>query len=196
VRYRLLALALAAALPLGCTGNGNFRLLGYQFGPLQDERFKTIYVPVVQNKAFQSGPLRGLENDLTLAIQRQIEQVTNYKVVSYREGADTELLVTIVHTPQAIFNRNQLNEIRGSDMVVQVELVWRDLKTGEILSKTKPGPGGLPLPGEPNAPAPPVVTLQTTGRFMPELGESQATALQRATKQMAVEIVSAMERPW
>jgi hypothetical protein len=139
--------------------------------------------------------LRGLENELTLAVQRQIEQVTNYKVVSYREGADTELLVTIINTPQAIFNRNQLNEVRGSEMVVQVELVWRDLNTGEILSKPALTPGALPIVMDPNAPAPPVI-LTTTGRYILELGESQATALQRACKQMAVEIVSAMEKPW
>ena len=195
MRYRFFILAIVTVLPFGCTSDGHVQILGYSTRPLHDERFKTIYVPVFQNRAFQSGPLRGLENELTLAVQRQIEQDTNYKLVSYRDGADTELLVTIIGTPQAIFNRNQLNEVRGSDMVVQVELVWRDLRTGEVLSKMRPGPGGLPLPCDPNAPAPPVV-LTTTGHFLPELGESQATALQRACKQMAVEIVSAMEKPW
>jgi len=195
VRYHLLVLVFVSVLPIGCTSDGHIQIFGYSTRPLYDERYKTIYVPVFQNRAFQSGPLRGLENELTLAVQRQIEQVTNYKVVSYREGADTELLVTIINTPQAIFNRNQLNEVRGSDMVVQVELVWRDLHTGEILSKPALSPGALPIVIDPNAPAPPVI-LTTTGRYILELGESQATALQRACKQMAVEIVSAMEKPW
>jgi hypothetical protein len=203
VRYRLMLLAFAVSLPLGCAGGGNFTFLGYSTKPPFEEKYRTIYVPVFQNRAFQSGPLRGLENDLTLVVQKQIEQVTPYKIVSYREGADTELIVTIVDTHQNIFNRTQLNEIRGSDVVLQVELVWRDLRTGEILSKSKAGPGALPLPaplplpGEPNKPAPaPVAVLTTTGTYMPELGQSQATALQKACKQMAVEIVSLMEKPW
>ena len=195
MRYRLFILGFLAVLPLGCAGDGHLQIFGYSTKPLFEEKYKTISVPVFQNRAFQSGPLRGLENDLTLVVQRQIEQVTNYKVVSYRDGADTELIVTIVDTHQAIFNRTQLNEIRGSDMILQVEVVWRDLRTGDVLSKSRPGPGGLPLPGELNKPAPPAI-LTTTGRYLPELGESQTTALQRASKQMAVEIVSLMEKPW
>jgi hypothetical protein len=194
VRYRILALALAIT-PLGCTSDGHIEILGYTTKPLYDDRYRTIYVPVFQNRAFQSGPYRGLENELTLAVQRQIEQVTTYKVISNRDRADTELLGTIVSTREAIFNRNQLNEIRGSDVILQVELVWRDLHTGEILSKPFPAPAGVPVVINPNAPAPPVV-LTTTGRYILELGESQSTALQRAYKQMAVEIVSAMEKPW
>jgi len=182
-------------LPSGCTSDGHLRILGYSTKPPYEEKYRTIYVPVFQNRAFQSGPLRGLENELTLAVQRQIEQVTPYKIVSYRDGADTELLGKIVDTRQVIFNRNQLNEIRACDVLFQIELVWRDLRTGEVLSKSRAGPGGLPLEGDLNQPAPPVV-LMTTGRYMPELGESQTTALQRACKQMAVEIVSLMETPW
>lgn len=195
MRYRLLVLAFVTVLPFGCTSDGHIQFLGYSTRPLHDEQFKTIYVPVFQNRAFQSGPLRGLENELTVAVQRQIEQVTNYKIVSYRDGADTELLVTIINTPQSIFNRNQLNEVRGAEMVVQVELVWRDLRTGEILSKPAPNACTPPVPIDLNAPAPPVI-LTTTGRYILELGESQATALQRACTQMAKEIVSAMEKPW
>jgi hypothetical protein len=195
VRYRLSFLAFLAILPLGCTGDGNFTLFGYSTKPFYEQKYKTIYVPVFGNKAFQSGPLRGMENELTLTVQHQIEQVTPYKVVSHRDGADTELLVTIIDTHQNIFNRTQLNEIRGSDVVLQVEIVWRDLRTGDVLSKSRPGPGALAQPSDLNKPAP-VAILTTTGRYLPELGESQATAWQRAEKQMAVEIVSLMEKPW
>src|SRR5262249_37661477 len=153
------------------------------------------YVPVFKNKAFQAGPFRGLENELTISVQRQIEKITPYKVLSYRDGADTELLGTIVNTQIAIVNFNQMNEVREGEISVRLELVWRDLRTGDILSKSQPGPGGLPFhPTDPKAPAP-AVTMTTTGRYLPELGESTTTALKRATDKMAVDIVSLMEAP-
>ena len=195
-RMPFLGVLLVATLCAACTGGGNFSFLGYTSRPPFPDNIRTVYVPVFQNRAFQSGPLRGLEFELTKSVQRQIEHVSNYKVVSYREGADTELLGTVVLTQVNLVNRNPLNEIREGELAVQIELVWRDLRTGEILSKPQPGPGGQPLrPTDPHAPPPPVV-IRTTGRYLPELGESQVTALKQACDKIAVDIVSLMESPW
>jgi len=186
----------AALLTPACTGDGHFTFLGYTTKPQYCENIHTVYVPIFKNKAFQAGPLRGLEYELTRSVQRKIEQVTPYKVVHRREDADTELLGTIVKTDIAIINRNQLNEVREGEIGVSIELVWRDVRTGDILSRPAPGPGGLPLhPIDPLAP-PPANVMRTTGRYLPELGESTTTALKRATDQMAVDIVSLMEAPW
>ena len=51
-----------------------------------------------------------------------------------------------------------------------------------------------PPPPAPDKPRP--VLLITSGRAIPELGESYTTALQMAIDRMAVRIVSAMEQPW
>jgi lipopolysaccharide assembly LptE-like protein len=195
-RHAALALALAALAMPACMERGRPVLFGYTFGPLHDEKYRTIFVPVFENRAFQSGPLRELESDLTRALQQEIEQTTSYKVVHDRARADTELLVTIVQTPKNLLNRNQLNEVREAEMILQVEVVWRDVHTGEILSR--PGPGqGAPPAADPSAEKPiPRVAIQARGRFVPELGESTTTALQRAGKNLAVQIVSLMESRW
>ena len=207
----LFALAILAIMPMGCARDGRFRLLGYDFGSLHDSRYRTIYVPIFENRAFQSGPLRGMEYALTEAVQKEIEATTTYKVTHSRERADTELLGTIVATPKHIINRNQLNEIREGEMIIQIEILWRDLQTGEILSKPgisqvaqPPVPAGPPR--QPGMELPvdtpetlkklPKVVVQASGRFVPELGESQATAVQRGCKKLAVQIVSLMEKPW
>lgn len=215
-RFLLLGLALLSFVPTACTRDGRFDLFGYNVGSLHDTRYRTIYVPIFENQAFQAGPLRGLEYNLTEAVQREIERSSPYKVVSSRERADTELLGTIVATPKYILNRNQLNEIREGEMELRVELVWRDVRTGEILSRQSPTEGMNSNPGpdlsQPSAlggtlpatrPVPPAplvrpgtVLVTAIGRFVPELGESQTTALDRASKLLAVRIVSLMEKPW
>ena len=66
-----LLVALAAVLP-SCEWDGHFTLLGYTTKPNYDERYRTVYVPIFETHAFQSGPLRGLEYELTKEVQRQI----------------------------------------------------------------------------------------------------------------------------
>ena len=51
-------------------------------------------------------------------------------------------------------------------------------------------------PAAPGPDKPQPVRLSTSGRAIPELGESNTTALQMAIDRMAVKIVSAMEQPW
>src|SRR5207244_4306259 len=95
-----------------------------------------------------------------------------------------------------------LNEIREAETSLLVELVWRDLKTGEILSKPKregeapvstQTPGIPAITGHPDdfsmfaPPLPPgeerkvsaVVLARSQAHFIPELGESKTTAQQK-----------------
>jgi hypothetical protein len=195
-RIPLIALALFALVAPSCAERGRPVLFGYSFGPLQDDKYHTIYVPLFENRAFQAGPLRGLEYDVTKAVQTEIERSTRYKVVHDRTHADTELLGTIMATPKSVINRNQTNEIREGEMIIQVEVEWRDVRTGEVLSRPGPGTGSRPAPDPTPEKPNPKVAIQAHGRFLPELGESTTTALQRASKQLAVQIVSLMERPW
>jgi hypothetical protein len=178
-RQMLPIVATLAFILSSCTNGGHFELFGYTTKPNYDDSIRTVYLPIIQNKAFQAGPLRGLENELTEEVQRQIEMKTPYKVTHDRERADTELLGTIVATPKNILNRNQLNEVREGEMVIRVEIVWKNLHTGEMLSA--PPPRNL---------------VQASGRYLPELGESTSTALQQACQKMAVQIISLMEKPW
>ena len=206
-----------------CGQDRNFTILGYTTRPNYDTSIRTVRVPIFKNNTLR----RGLEFDLTRAVVREIELKTPYKVVSANCDADTELTGTIFSYNKNILNRNQLNEVREAETTLAVELVWKDLRTGEILTRPRrgettpaapflPAPGMLPgqeaqpgvpqqaagagaaLPGAPILPGapPPPVLVQSVAGFIPEVGESLATAYQRNVNRLALQIVSMMEKPW
>jgi hypothetical protein len=200
--------AAGLAALVGCQG-GPPTLFGYQLGAdaLYDPNIKTVYVPVFHNRAFQTTPYRGVEVNITKAVVREIGAKTRFKVVSDPERADTELLGNVVSIDKTVLNRNQQNLIREADVVLTVDVLWRDLRDGTILSAPRRGqaPAPAPVPFDPDVPLPPPaaapqppipVRLVATGRMLPELGESSTTAEQRAVNQLATQIVSMMERPW
>src|SRR5262249_47485115 len=87
-RLWLSALVCAAALGLAsCEGGGNFTVLGYTTAPNYDLRFRTVRVPIFQNRTFR----RGVEFELTQTVVDAIGQYTPYTVVSANCDADTEL---------------------------------------------------------------------------------------------------------
>ena len=138
-----------------------------------------------------------MEFQLTEAVVRDINLMTPFRVVSPSEPADTELKGTIVNYTKTIINRNQLNEIREAENALAVELVWRDLRTGEILSR--------PRRLTPPPPLPPTrrrlrrrlpVQVISLANFIPEIGQSGTSARKVAIDRMAVQIVSMMETPW
>lgn len=199
---------------VGCQ---NASVFGYKLGTkaLYDDNVRSVYVPVFTNRTFQTTPYRGMEVDITQAVVREIESKTPFKVISDPDRADTELLGVIVGLDKAILNKNQQNLIREGELVVTVDVLWRDLRDGRILSspKRQTGPDGgapfvappPPLPFDPNVPQPPPFTdaqaptpvrIVTTGRFIPELGETNASGQKRAVDRLATQIVSMMEKPW
>lgn len=198
----LVILACAVVLP-SCSSDGNFTVLGYSTQPQYNPNIRTIYVPIFQNLTFR----RDMEFDLTRAVIREIEAKTPYKVVSSKEGADTELTGTIISFNKNMLNRNQLNEVREAETTLAVEVVWRDLRSGEVLTQpqrkpgvtpTLPPPAALTPDGPPDAPPPPPppVLVQSVATFKPELGESITTAAQANVNRLAIQIVSMMEMPW
>src|SRR5437588_5541433 len=145
----LLALAAAACLLPSCESGGHFTIFGYTTQPNYDTCIKTVYVPIFQNETITDQVRRGIEVDLTRAVVREIELKTPYRVVSDRCRADTELTGRVVNLNKDVLNRNPLNEIREGQTVLTVEITWRDLRTGDILSKPKPaGPVLTATPGQ------------------------------------------------
>jgi hypothetical protein len=217
-RLALAALVVAAAAAVGCRGTTP-TLFGYQLGAdaLYDPDIRTVYVPVFHSRAFQTTPYRGLEVEITRAVVREIGAKTRFKVVSDPDRADTELLGNVVGIDKVVLNRNQQNQIREADVVVNVDVLWRDLRDGRILSGPRTdvppvaglpvAPGQLPavVPFDPSVPQPPPVCevpavlpvrVVATGRLLPELGETNASATKRVADQLATQIVSMMEKPW
>lgn len=207
------AWVVGVAAVLGCQG-GPPTILGYQFGPdaLYDPNVKSVYVPVFANTAVQTTPHRGLEVRLARAVIKEIGTKTRFKIVSDPERADTELLVNVVEIGKLKLNSNLQNLTREGELVVSADVLWRDLRDGRILSAPRKGRNGGPVPldpaaapFDPNVPPPPPaaddpaalpVRLVGVGRVLPELGESSASAEQRAIKDLATQIVSMMEKPW
>jgi len=157
----LLLLAVSILLLPSCNWDGNFTVLGYTTKPQYPEHIRTIYVPIFKNLTMW----RGLEFDLTRAVIREIEAKTPYKVVSSPSCADSQLSGTIVSLNKNVINRNQLNEIREAETTLAVEIVWKDLRSGEILSRPRP-----PATANTSIPPIPAPTL-TPGIPVPETAE-------------------------
>jgi Lipopolysaccharide-assembly len=151
-RMSLIAVAGLVVLLPACIQDGHLCIAGYTTKPNYNTAYHTVRVPIFKNNTLR----QGLEFDLTKAVVNEIEWKTPYKVVSCDEDADTELLGKITLANKAVINRNQLNEIREAETTLTVELVWRDLKTGEILSKPRKGPPpmDLQIPALPSATRP------------------------------------------
>jgi hypothetical protein len=212
----VVAAAVLATL-VGCQ-NGTPSIFGYQLGPgaLYDPNIKTVYVPTFHNRALQTTPFRGMEVDITKAVVREIGAKTTFRVVSDPARADTELLGNVVTISKNVLNYNQQNLIREEEVVINVDVLWRDLRTGRNLCAPRRGanPGGgpptdlpttEPVPFDPTVPLPPEVPptesltpirIVSTGRVLPELGESVTTGQQMAIDRLAKQIVQMMEKPW
>ena len=187
----VMLLAAAAFLLPSCAWDGQFCILGYTTRPNYDPGIRTIRVPIFKNNTF----IRGLEFDLTQAVIREIEARTPFKVVSANCPADTELTGTITIMNKVVINRNQLNEVREAQTTVGVEIIWRDLRTGEVLSQPRPKADPDAPPPPPGAPPKPLL-VQSLGSYIPELGGTTTTSLQQNVNRLAVQIVSKMEAPW
>jgi hypothetical protein len=188
---RLLMLAATALVMPSCSWDGHFTVLGYTTRPNYDPGIRTIRVPIFKNNTY----IRELELDLTRAVIREIQAKTPFRVVSADCPADTELTGTITALNKMAINRTQLNEIREGQTTLAVEIIWRDLRTGEILSQPRPksDPDGPPPP--PEGPAKPLL-VQSLGTYIPELGGTTTTSLQQNVDRLAAQIVSKMEIPW
>lgn len=190
-KRNLMFIVLAALLP-GCGWDGQFAVLGYSTRPNYDASIQTVYVPIFGNQTYY----RGWEFELTRALIREIETKTPYKVVSNPQRADTELIGKIVSITKTLINANQLNEVRESQAIMNVEIVWRDLRPGQqgqMLSAQRQGGTRSPVnPLDPVAPLPPTL-VTAMGNFAPELGGSITSAQKDCCDRAAVQIISMME---
>jgi hypothetical protein len=152
------AIAACAAVGLvlpACQNGGNFTILGYSTAPNYRCDIHTVRVKVFKNRTYR----QGLEFELTRAVINEIERFTPFKVVQGDAPADTELTGTIMSFNKGLLNVNNVNEERDIETTMGVEFVWRDLRSGEVLSKPPRRPfetipeGVLP-PAPPGGPKP------------------------------------------
>jgi hypothetical protein len=145
---------------------------GYQWHSLYREDVQTVAVPVFTTKDFR----RGVEFKLSKAVVNQLEAHSPYKVVA-RERADTVLEGEISKVDVSTLSRSFVEGVPQEQlMVVTVNFLWKDLRTGRILMQRK--------------------NFQQTASFYPTLGEGEFVGAQDAIEKLALGIVQEMQADW
>ena len=205
--FLLAALGTGSLLGIGCRADSNLKLFGYTTEPQFDPNIRSVYIPTFKLTAFITNPNRGIDVDVTEAVVQELAaRRSPMKIVSDPSRADTELIGTIISVNKIVLVRNSQNLNREAEISIAVEVVWRDLRTSEILTNRKTpekplvnnafDPSAEKGPVVKADPKPLPVKITAVGRVLDELGESTATGSQMATKRLAKQIVNMMERNW
>ena len=151
---------------------------GYRMGNGFEPEIQSVYVPIFTSQSDR----RGLEFQLTEAVQKQIQLRTPFRVVD-QPAADTQLIGKIVNTRKRVLGETKNDDPRELKMSLTVEVRWENLKTGEVLAEKR-----VPISQH-------EILLIQNAEFAPEVGQSLATAYQQVMDRMAREIVDLMEAP-
>ena len=126
---------------------------------------------------------RYLGERLTEEVVKQIELRTPYKIVGPAE-ADSVLTVRLVSDAKRVIANNRFSEPRDIETDFFIQTNWVDRRGDLIMSND-------------NTPAAPLlVNLGQQANFVPEGGQSLATAQQEAINKLASQIVGQMELAW
>jgi hypothetical protein len=152
---------------------------GYAVGPTHDLAITSIEVPTFKNSTFR----RGIEQQLTEAVQKEIQTRTSMRLVR-GAGAQTRLTGRIVSVGKQVLGETAFDDPRELQLGMVIEVQWDDLQNGGVLRQRS-----IQLDSE-------TVALFTQSDFAPEVGHSLATAVQSNIKQTARQIVDMMDEPW
>ncbi|MEK6239611.1 MAG: LPS assembly lipoprotein LptE [Planctomycetales bacterium] len=170
------SLALTALMALSASGCGPYRV-GNQ--TLYRPHIRTVYVPMVEADTFR----RRFGERLHEAVVKEIELKTPYKVVGCLP-ADAVLTVRLTNETKRVLVVAPTGDGREVQVGLFANVVWTDGE-GRIIHDTE------------NVPVSPIeVKVEETASFLPEVGQSLATAHQRAIEGVAERVVSMMENPW
>ncbi len=118
-----------------------------------------MHVPVVQSDSYR----RYLGERLTEAIVKQIELKTPYKVVG-SDAADSVLSMRLVSESKRVLPKKRFDEPRDIETDFFVQVSWVD-RRGDLMMT------------QDNVPAAPLLlNIGQTANFVPEAGQSLATA--------------------
>ena len=154
---------------------------GYQLGPqsLYRNDIRTVYVPIIQSDVYR----RDFGERLTEALVKEIELKTPYKVVHY-PNADSVLSGRLTSESKSIIAENTFDEPRVLESAVVVHINWMD-RYGNVLMPD----ARLPISSF-------ALEVTETAVFIPEAGQSQATAQLDIFQDLAQQIVGQMETRW
>lgn len=151
---------------------------GYMVGDGFDRQVRSVEVPMFETSSLR----RGIEVQLTEAVQKQIQLRTPFRVV--KGDADTRLSGRVIDLRKGVLGETLQDDPRELQVNLAVEVVWEDLRSGRILAEQQ-----VPV-------TPELLSLRSQADFAPEVGQSLATAMQQSINQMARQIVNLMETPW
>lgn len=152
---------------------------GYVVGGAYAPEIRTVHVPTFTNETYR----RGIELQLTEAVQKRIQDHTPYRLAPPYE-ADTRLVGRIIDIRKRVVNQNEYDDPRELEFQLAIEVRWEDARSGQVLATRD-------VPLDPNA-----AHLVSNPSFAPETGQSLATATQDAVDDLAREIVGMMEASW
>tara|TARA_B100000029_G_C17300391_1_gene860417 strand:- start:184 stop:729 length:546 start_codon:yes stop_codon:yes gene_type:complete len=152
---------------------------GYLVGPMHREQIRTISVPVFVCQDDR----RDLGLRLTEAVHKEIQRRLPYRIVK-QAGADSKLSGRVLAAYKDVIGETRNDDPRTLQMQLAVEVTWTDTRTDEVLARQVVAENSPP------------VTLISDARFVPETGQSMATASQEVIERMARRIVDLLEAPW
>jgi hypothetical protein len=154
---------------------------GYQIGSrsLYRPDIRTVHVPMAQSDSFR----RYLGERLTEAVVKEIELKTPYKVVD-ADSADSVLSVRLRSDSKRVLAENRFDEPRDIEADFFLQVSWID-RRGDIIMSHDDIPA-----------APLLLNIGQSANFVPEAGQSLATAQQESIQRLAEQIVGQMELAW
>ena len=147
---------------------------GYSVRAPFSKDVKTVYVPMFRSITFR----RDVGIQLTELVIKEIERRSGFKVVGVQEGADTILDGTVNFADKNLIVENPFNLPRQLTASVNASVSWtHNPPTQEDLDR---GP----------------TVIAEILNFVPEIGETSATAFYKTNQAIAKQIVDMMEQPW
>ncbi len=169
----VVSIVLLIGLTPGCAG--------YQYGTaaLFPTNIRTVHVPIVRNDTYR----HDLGVRLTEALIREIERRSHFKVSS-DPNSDSTLRCRIVGETKRVLSESDSDDPRALDAQISVRAAWTN-RSGQLLMQNSV----VPLDDT-------AISFGQNARFVPEAGQSIATATQQAIDGLASRIVSQMEIRW
>ena len=162
---RILLLLLWCVALTGC---------GYQHAETFPTAYRTIAVPIFENRSFY----KGVEFDLAEALSKRVTDRTPYRLAE-PGAADTMLEGTIREVKQLRVTRTTRGSLpEQMEVQVIVDFVWKDLRSGEDIIDRQ--------------------GFSAVGRYIPTtpIGEPFAAAQHDAANRLAEDIVDQMRGDW
>jgi hypothetical protein len=148
-------------------------------GGLYRPDIRTVHVAMAHSDSAR----RNLGERLTEAVVKEIELKSPFKVTD-SATADSVLTARLITDSKRVLAETRFDDARDLETDFFVQVSWVDRRGDLIISHND-----IPLP-------PILLNVSQAANFVPEAGQSLATAQQEAIHRLAKQIVGLMENGW